>query len=107
MSEQKELPKQGWDGKPVFEREEVVTIPVKYSNKMTLMFHEEMVTGKHKGEDFRLIRDVGNRGFRLSWGKQQLDIDTREFVTALMDKFELLRKVETVHAKRKKAVKHG
>lgn len=91
-----------WDGKPLFENKETVEIPVKHSNKMSVMFHEEMVTGKHRGEDFRLIRDVGNRGMRLSWGKAQLDIDTRELVTALMDKFDSLR-----FPKKKKAQKGG
>lgn len=102
-STEKKLPKTGWNGEPLFERQEVLEIPVKYSNKMSLLMHTEMVTGKHKGKDFRLILDIGNRGMRLSWDGQQIDIDTRELVTALMTKFELLRKAQKVHAKRKAA----
>lgn len=99
----KELPKNGWDGKPVFERDEVLTLPIKYSNKMTVMFHEEVARGEHEGAEFRLIRDIGNRAMRLSWRGQQLDIDTRQLIAGLMTKLELLQKVEKVHKKRKVA----
>lgn len=75
-----------WDGSKAFSENVTVEIPVEYSNRATLLLHTQIAAGEHKGKPFRFIHSASGSPFRLEYDKEQLDIDARALITALMDK---------------------
>lgn len=80
------MKKKNLEGKTVFEKYLMIQVPVTFSNDSSLLIHEELGSGKYNGEEFRLIKSVCNRGFRLEFKDYHLDFNTSDLCKSMVEK---------------------
>lgn len=91
------------DDLPLVEKEGVLMVPYKYSNKLTMMLHTEMAAGQFDDKPFRLIIDIGFRCMRVEYEDRHIDIGTEDLAKALLNCISSLNKTcRTASTVRKK-----
>lgn len=63
-----------------------IAVDLEFHDKINLRLHTQLVHGEYEGHEFRLIQCASNSCFELQYKGKTLNLQTRDLVTAMMDK---------------------